>query len=160
VKGIVRAPDGSPASGAAVRISEDGALSWYKATADRRGMFSVSVPSRADVVIAVSTYLHPSAVVRVPSGSDTIDIRLQPRGGVLRLLSDDRTPLVVINQVLTAVSMLWYPEPFGRYEGGVLLPPGEYLACPTRALDAQCRKAVVQPGLTTKVDFRLEEPGG
>lgn len=160
VKGIVRAPDGSPASGAAVRISEDGALSWSKATADRRGMFSASVPSRADVVVAVSTYLHPSTVVRVPSGSDTIDIRLQPRGGVLRLLSDDRTPFVVINQVLTAVSMLWYPEPFGRYEGGVLLPPGEYVACPTRILDAQCRKAVVQPGLTTKVDFRFEEPGG
>lgn len=154
ISGLVRNPDGSVASGAALRISYNGGREWYNTSADTQGRFKASLPAGSDVVIGVCTYSYPSTLVRVPADTESVNVQLDRDGGVLHVRSaGPGNPYVIVNGVFAAMNMFWFPEPIGRFDGGVFLRPGTYTVCPRPALDVQCKTQQLNVGDDLLVDL-------
>lgn len=158
IEGTVTAPNGMPASGAVIRVSLDGGSSWLKTVSDMRGRFRYSVPSGArEISLAVLTYAYPSVVLRVPvEAGIPIDISLPPSGGILRLRGAPRALVRSANAVVP-FHVLYFPEPFGAYGGGVHLAAGTYEVCAPAASGRECRSVTVTPGGEHTADFSKTE---
>jgi hypothetical protein len=92
-------------------------------------------------------------LVPVSASDERLTIQLPALGGVLRVLAD-KTPWIFFNDVSAPMNVFWFPEPFGRFDGGAYLPSGLYLACPERQRSEQCRPATLAAGSEATVDLR------
>jgi hypothetical protein len=154
IAGVVRTPDGTPASGALVRISTDGGESWTRTIADVNGAFQYRVSSVTDEVqLLVLTYSYPAVALRaVPRASRPLEIHLPSSGGILRV-DGGRNPVVHTMGIGVPLRLFHFPEPHGRYDGGVYLHPGTYVVCPDVAPGAPCKNVAVAASSEVDVQF-------
>jgi hypothetical protein len=156
VTGVVLTPDGQPASGAAIRISENGE-SWVRLIADIRGRFEHPVSRASTVVqIAVLTYSFPAAFIAVSADGRPIQLTLRRHGGLIRFAGGQRGWLSG-NGVSAPSNVLFFPEPGGRFNGAFFVEPGAYVVCRHRSLDDSCRRISILPGSEHTVDFSAPE---
>jgi hypothetical protein len=154
LRGTVRTPYGEAASGAVVRISTDDGRRWTKTTTDATGRFEYRLPSGVrDVQLLVLTYSHPAAMVRVDATQRApVTIDLNRAGGLLRV-RNGTVPQLRANHVRAPLHIFHFPEPFGRYGGGVYLERGSYLVCPDVVADDRCRTVTIAPSSEMTIDF-------
>ncbi|HEX8254587.1 MAG TPA: carboxypeptidase-like regulatory domain-containing protein [Thermoanaerobaculia bacterium] len=159
VGGVVRTPDGLPASGALVRISSDRGRSWTRTIADVNGAFNYPVASATEEVqLLVLTYSYPAVAMRVvPRAARPLEITLPSSGGIVRV-DGARNPIVhSMAGVSVPLRLFHFPEPHGRYDGGVYLHAGSYVVCPETERGAQCKNVAVGMSTETNVQFAASE---
>lgn len=158
VFGTIHTPNGLPASGAIVRISTDGGLSWSDLVVGVEGRFEYVVPSGvSEVEILALTYSYPAAMLRIALGDEprSVTINLLPIGGVLRV-EPDRAYLVRGN-VVAPLPMFHLPGSFAVMPR-VHLEPGNYAVCRQPRADASCRQVLVVAN--TAIDVSLAPDTG
>jgi hypothetical protein len=155
VRGRVRTPGGQPASGAVMRISTDGGVSWSDLVLSLQGEFEYSFPGGQDEVeLVVLTNAYPAAMVRVSPGAATqapLVINLLPDGGELQV--EPARAYVIRQNVTVPLFAFRLPNNLGLAPR-VHLEPGSYLVCREARIDDGCRRVLIAPGTTTTVDFR------
>jgi hypothetical protein len=158
IAGVVRSPHGTPASGAFVRISTDRGKSWTRTIADVNGAFNYSVSSATEEVqLVVLTYSYPAVVLRVvPRASHPLEINLPSSGGMLRV-DGSKNPIVHTMGVSVPLRLFHFPEPYGRYNGGVYLHAGTYVVCPEVDSGAQCKNVAVATTSEVNVQFSAKQ---
>lgn len=158
VAGVVLTPAGTPASGAVIHILKDGGRNWIRAVTDVSGRFEYRRPAGSDGGLVVITYSHPSAIIRVPATHrGGVVITLPPDGGILRI-RNGKVPYIRSGQAAAPMRAFYFPDPVGRFNGGVYLGTGTYLVCPSRQEDATCRTVTIAPGRELELNF--EDPAG
>jgi hypothetical protein len=156
VSGSVVTPSGTPASGAVVAIST-GNMSWVRVPVDRNGTFRHDAPADAvEAQVAVLTYSYPIAFRKFPIGDPAL-IVLTPAGGLLRIRwGDAPVPWLSGNGVTAPLGTLFFPEPFGRFGGGLYLEQGSWRTC---SASGDCRDVQISPGGEVVIDFRSGTSG-
>lgn len=153
VAGFVLTPEGAPASGAIVRICDDG-VSWTREVTDVRGYFEHSVNASIPTVkLVILTYSYPSAMVTIPATGEPVTLRLQPAGGLLRIRGVP-TAMVSSRETAAPIQVFFFPEPFGRFNGAIYLEPGNYQVCPPAQERLACRDVVINGGAEQIIDFK------
>jgi hypothetical protein len=161
-EGTILTPQGAPASGASVELSVDGGNAWVERISDAAGQFRYAVPADAPAVdMLVRTYAYPTRLLSIPVAAlaEPIVIRLQPQGGLL-LVRGSRTTMLLTTEIRAPFWMLFFPEPFGRFNGAVHLEPGPYIVCPSPQSDVSiCKRVWIASGTESFVDFtNMERP--
>jgi hypothetical protein len=152
VHGIVLTPAGTPASGALVRVSVDNGLSWSRTVADVDGQFSYKAPGRTDAVDLIAlTFAYPALLMHAGAG-EPIVMQLAQDGGVLRIRGLQRA-FIRAQDAAAPVQAFLYPEPFGRFSGGIFLQPGSYTVCPDPVAAPACQSATVGAGGEVTLEF-------
>jgi hypothetical protein len=148
ISAIVLTPDGLPASGAAVAVCEEGSRWRRGLVTDLQGRFTLhEAPSVTDLRVVVSTYSYPAAVARLPlDAREPVTIVLPASGGIVRVPAMRKPWWVGDGQTLMPFTVFLFPEPYGRFNGGIYLAPGAYRACPEARLDQTCREVNVGNG--------------
>jgi hypothetical protein len=164
IAGTVLTPHGTPASGAVVHVLSDDGRSWTRVVTDIAGQFEYSVPgSTGEVTLIVLTYAYPSAMTRMAVHAlEHATIALKADGGILRLRNGAIPYVRGGGGVVVPMRALFFPEPFGRFNGGMHLEPGAYVVCPNRSVETTCRTVTIAPGADVDVDFQpapKSEPG-
>jgi len=148
-------PNGSPASGAVVRISVDGGIWWTKVVTDGRGRLAYDVPSGVDADLIVVTYAHPAAWLRIaatdPAERRERTIRLPDRGGFL-LFPKMPTPWLVTQSLVAPLTVFLFAERGASPGARIHLPAGTYAVCPQPRPGAGCRRFDIVPGNDTSID--------
>lgn len=92
-------------------------------------------------------------MVRIPATQrEPVRIPLSPRGGLVHF-SNASSPYVVGPGVVAPATAFHFPEPWGQYEGGVLLAPGSYRVCSKKTGGDDCRMLNVAGGEDLLLDF-------
>jgi hypothetical protein len=158
VSGTIASPTGEPASGALVRVSDDGHHWTSGVVADFQGRFKLYEPAETrEIELALVTYSYPGVVVAVPPDQQAEMSLVLPRcGGVLRAKANS-TWYVSSGYVPAPFNLFNFPEPYGHYNGGIFLACGTYRVCPTSQVSASCREVVISAGSEQTIQF--SEPG-
>jgi hypothetical protein len=158
IRGVIRTPYGAPASGALVRISADRGARWVRAVTDVSGKFEYQLPGGTDEVqLIVLTYSYPAVALRTRPAPDPVDITLPATGGFLRV-AGGQNPAIQSMGLRVPIRFLFFPEPLGQYDGGVHLPAGTYVVCPSMNPAAQCKGATIASSSETQITFTAESP--
>lgn len=154
VSGTVFTPAGTPASGAVIHVLRDGGQSWIRIVTDVSGRFEYRTPAGSgDGGLVVVTYSYPSALIRVPANRrGPVVITLKPEGGILRI-RNGAIPYIRSPHASAPMRAFYFPDPRGRFNGGVYLEMGTYLVCPGRQVDGSCQTVTIAPGADVEVDF-------
>jgi hypothetical protein len=154
VRGRVLTPGGQPASGAVMRISKDGGVSWSDLVLSLRGEFEYAFPGGQNGVdLVVLTNAYPAAMVHVSMGAVTqapVVINLLPYGGELQV--EPARVYVVRENMAVPLFVFRLPNSLG-VAPRVHLEPGGYMVCREPRVDDDCHRVLIAPGTTTKVDF-------
>lgn len=157
LSGLVLTPRGTPASGAAVKISTDDGRWWSTRAADAEGRFEIRSPSGVGAVeLVILTYSFPAATARVSPEQKSVVVTLKDSGGIVRIKGAP-IPYVRVQGFAAPVRAFYYPEPYGRFGGGIHLEPGVYTVCPNRIVEPACRSITIQPDSDVTVDFAPPE---
>lgn len=155
VRGRVRTPGGQPASGAVMRISKDGGVSWSDLVLSLQGEFEYAFPGgQNEVDLVVLTNAYPAAMMRVSLGAAAqapLVINLLPYGGELQV--EPARVYVVRHDTAVPLFVFHLPNSLGGAPR-VHLEPGSYMVCREPRVDDECRRVLIAPGTTTTVDFR------
>lgn len=158
ISGTVLTPLGTPASGAVVHILRDDGRAWRRVVTDVAGRFEYPLAAGiGHVSLVVLTYAYPSAIARIPADAPPqITIILKPEGGILRI-RNGQLPYVQAREVVASIRAFYFPDPFGRFNGGIHLEPGTYLVCPDRGVESACRTVTIAPAADLSVDFKPQD---
>ncbi len=158
IRGVIRTPHGAPASGALVRISTDHGARWVRAVTDAGGKFEHQLPGGTDEVqLIILTYSYPALAMRTMPAPDPVDITLPAAGGILRV-AGGQNPAIQSMGFRVPIRFLYFPEPFGQHDGGVHLPAGAYVVCPSMNPAAHCQGATIASSSETQITFTAEPP--
>jgi len=156
VNGVVVAPTGLPASGATVRVSTDGGLTWTDSPADLEGKFEYVAPSGvAEIQMLFVTYAHPVAMLRVPitdGANPPMTVMLRPSGGRIRVAGN--RAYVIRGNTLAPMRMFDLPHELAVTRDGAYVEPGSYAICPDAVINKSCREVLVAPGTDTLVNLQ------
>lgn len=158
ISGTIRTPDGRPATGATVLVSTDHGRRWPREIADPAGRFTYKAPGGTqEVWIVVLTYSYPATLLRFVTPPADATITLQPQGGILRVEKDNMLTYVSTGGAVASWNLFFFPEPFGRFNGGIYVEPGTYTVCRRASGDSQCRELTVTPNSDTMIRFAGKE---
>lgn len=150
--GYVVRPDARPASGSIVKLSTDGGRLWSRQVADERGYFERRLGARTNVVqLIVLTYEYPAVLVEAHLTGESLRIRIRDDGGIIRFEGD--RALISGSGVTAPSHVFHFPEPYGRFDGGVYVQAGTYRVCPATGIDGACRDIIVNNGSDQRVEF-------
>jgi hypothetical protein len=158
VRGVVRTPGGQPGSGAIMRISTDGGVSWSDLVVGVQGEFEYAFPGGLnEVVLVVLTNAYPAAMMRIGLGAGAqapVVINLLPYGG--ELFVEPARAYVIRQNVAVPLFAFHLPNSLG-VAPRVHLEAGSYMVCRDVRVDDDCRRVLIAPGTTTTVDFRARK---
>jgi hypothetical protein len=156
---LVVTPGQAPASGAVVRISTDGGLSWSDLFTAVDGRFDYYLDDRDSALLAIIlTHAYPALITRLtPSETPTILV-LQSQGGMLRTTYQS---FIGKAGALAPLKMFFVPPSrSGLYDGAAYLEPGVYAVCADPALSGSCRSVTVNPGADMTLDLQQNQEKG
>jgi hypothetical protein len=105
----------------------------------------------------ILTYSYPALLIPVPVTNEPVHIRLRPDGGVVRF---GRKRAIISGHGVTAPTYtLYFPEPLGRFDGGIFVETGSYVLCELGAPPNQCKTVNVTPGSDQQIELGAEEKG-
>ncbi|HYC93298.1 MAG TPA: carboxypeptidase-like regulatory domain-containing protein [Thermoanaerobaculia bacterium] len=166
VEGWVSTPSGHPIGGAAVRLFGPQLSNVRETVTSPGGRFTMPLPgSVSSVGMAVVAPGLPAVVTTVPVVEDErVDVVVPGSGGRLLLRGlTSRRPWLAHEQTIVSLGLLFQPSYGGQSpnlmsEGiELLLAPGQYLLCPTRAISDRCTRHWVSAGARVVVDFSSSE---
>jgi hypothetical protein len=157
VAALVMTPSGQPASGAVVRISEDGGYSWTDLFTTVEGRFDYDLDASQGALPAIIlTHQYPALMTRLVPSDGPATLVLQRQGGFLR---GGMRAFVGKGGAFAPLQMfLVPPSRNGIVDGAAYLEPGVYSVCSGPALDSRCQSITIQPGVETTLEMPQEEP--